>query len=1015
MGLEITTCGTRPDRARRMSRPCSPIGVGTVARLVSILLLHAFGATSVTAQEPSPSATRSSASLPAPEGSVTSPLPQAELVTRDNAPHGFNIALAALGGRLENAPPERDRQQNAAANLLDGLTYVFGGGGANPTVIGWTSPQSAQFPHEFVVSFNQGREATISALILDTRSFDIPNRHYEHFAPKDVDVWVSTTSATDGFTKVAEARCQKLAAEQLIKLPPTKAKVVKLRILSSHGASQVQFTDLKIFEAEGTPSVVDDVPKNIASPGLGGTIARFTSADGHAAPSALVDGSVDTGWASIDDHLPQDFVFAFHRDQIALIDKVIINPVAKDPATQAKTVAFYVSSDSPLDGFQEAGRVAIAQEPREQEFPIGRQARYLKLRILANYGGKETSVGEVKIVEGTAPNYRSVLLRDEAPADTTVVSAATQEAHIPMETERNNSTAEANTLEFDQRMKGTIDPLGETDVFKLTVPGNEPVTVSLELSASPIIRTSLALSDASGKVLKQFDPGHKATATAQFSSQLQPGDSFAELTEPVISLVVIWDTSGSMGERYHDLEKAVGAFLDQVKPTERINLIRFSGDERSLAGPPNVETLLPEFTSDREKLSAATAKQFFAKGGTPFYDAVDAGMGLLDGMAGNRAIIVMTDGKDTSSKLRYPAFWSRLEDKRIRLYTIGIGEEMIGYDPDIGSTGERSLGHFAAAMHGRSFTGRESSELAGFYKQISDDLRQPSTYRLLAHMTRGKGNFSVVATGERIQSVAAPGQIELVLDCSGSMKEKVAGVRKIDSAKKVMADIIQSLPDGAKVALRFYGHRVREGKPGACQDSELVSPFGPIDKPLLLDRVAKVQALGTTPIAYTLEQLSRDVGNTPGEKLIIFVTDGKEACHGSPSAVVQDLVAKGIALRLNIVGFALADQATKDEMAKVTALTNGKFFDARDAIGLQKAIEEALAVPYDVVDDSGSKVASGVTGAGILSLPPGIYSVVIQATGKPIMIPDVHIQENGTTKVELKKEGEEVGTRVLGP
>ena len=63
--------------------------------------------------------------------------------------------------------------QERAANLFDGLTYVFGGGGANPTVIGWTSSQSVPFPHEFVVSFYQGREATISAVILDTRSFDV--------------------------------------------------------------------------------------------------------------------------------------------------------------------------------------------------------------------------------------------------------------------------------------------------------------------------------------------------------------------------------------------------------------------------------------------------------------------------------------------------------------------------------------------------------------------------------------------------------------------------------------------------------------------------------------------------------------------------------------------------------------------------------------------------------------------------------------------------------------------------
>src|SRR5205823_8022261 len=164
----------------------------------------------------------------------------------------------------------------------------------------------------------------------------------------------------------------------------------------------------------------------------------------------------------------------------------------------------------------------------------------------------------------------------DAPPGTTATTPATQEANVAAETEPNNSMAEANPLEFDKALKGTIDPLGEKDFFKITVPGNEPATVSLELSASPVIRTALALSDPTGRVLRQFDPGHKATATARFSSQLQPGDYFAELTEPLISLVVVWDTSGSMGERFKDLEKAVGAFLDQVQPTERINLMRFS-------------------------------------------------------------------------------------------------------------------------------------------------------------------------------------------------------------------------------------------------------------------------------------------------------------------------------------------------------------------------------------------------------------------------------------------------------
>ena len=51
----------------------------------------------------------------------------------------------------------------------------------------------------------------------------------------------------------------------------------------------------------------------------------------------------------------------------------------------------------------------------------------------------------------------------------------------------------------------------------------------------------------------------------------------------------------------------------------------------------------------------------------------------------------MTDGLDTTSEaLTYPGFWRMLEDKRIRLYTIGLGEDMPIHYPALGTSGTRS-------------------------------------------------------------------------------------------------------------------------------------------------------------------------------------------------------------------------------------------------------------------------------------------------------------------------------------
>lgn len=148
---------------------------------------------------------------------------------------------------------------------------------------------------------------------------------------------------------------------------------------------------------------------------------------------------------------------------------------------------------------------------------------------------------------------------------------------------------------------------------------------------------------------------------------------------------------------------------------------------------------------------------------------------------------------------------------------------------------------------------------------------------------------------------------------------------------------------------------------------------------------------------------------------VYTVTDGKEECKGNPAAVVSELLAQGFEVRLNIVGFALADAATKREMEDIARLTGGRFFDAKDARGLRAAIQEALALPFEVLDATGAKVQSGVTGQGGIDVPEGVYTIVIAAAGGPITIPEVRVAHGKSTMVELKKEGQAVGVRVVGP
>jgi hypothetical protein len=117
---------------------------------------------------------------------------------------------------------------------------------------------------------------------------------------------------------------------------------------------------------------------------------------------------------------------------------------------------------------------------------------------------------------------------------------------------------------------------------------------------------------------------------------------------------------------------------------------------------------------------------------------------------------------------------------------------------------------------------------------------------------------------------------------------------------------------------------------------------------------------------------------------------------------------------LNIVGFALADAATRQEMTRVAALTGGAVFDARDAAALRGAIDRSLAIPFDVLEATGKRVGGGLTG-GSVSVPEGVYTVVLHPAGDPVTIRGVRIRYGGSTRVVLTRDGGEIGFRVIAP
>jgi hypothetical protein len=228
--------------------------------------------------------------------------------------------------------------------------------------------------------------------------------------------------------------------------------------------------------------------------------------------------------------------------------------------------------------------------------------------------------------------------------------------------------------------------------------------------------------------------------------------------------------------------------------------------------------------------------------------------------------------------------------------------------------------------------------------------------------------------------------VELILDASGSMLQKLGAARRIDIAKQTLTKLTSStIPAGTPFAMRVFGREV-----DSCQ-TELDVPLSPLDAAAVGQRIAALNAKNgaKTPIGASLAKVADDLRNAKGEKLVVLITDGEETCGGDPAAEIQKLRNAGIGTRVSIVGFALDDQKLASTFHRWSDLGGGAFFDAKDAAGLEKALDAALRPGFEVVNAQGQVLVSGVVGGEPVVAPAGDYSVRIKGRtdgGRPVKV-----------------------------
>ncbi|WP_198671556.1 vWA domain-containing protein [Desertihabitans aurantiacus] len=225
----------------------------------------------------------------------------------------------------------------------------------------------------------------------------------------------------------------------------------------------------------------------------------------------------------------------------------------------------------------------------------------------------------------------------------------------------------------------------------------------------------------------------------------------------------------------------------------------------------------------------------------------------------------------------------------------------------------------------------------------------------------------------------------LLLDVSGSMNEEISsGGTKLAAAKEALKEVADELPAGTRVGLRVYGSEIaapQEEDPRACEDSELVLPVGPLDRDAMYEAVDSFEAVGETPIAYSMQQAVKDLG-TEGNRVLVLISDGEENCVPDPCPVAEELAGSGVDLQFNAIGLDVGAEA-REQLQCIAEAGGGSYYDADESEELSDSIDKLTTRALRPFTLTGTPVRGGAGETDAAAINAGQYVDTLPAGREP--------------------------------
>ena len=263
----------------------------------------------------------------------------------------------------------------------------------------------------------------------------------------------------------------------------------------------------------------------------------------------------------------------------------------------------------------------------------------------------------------------------------------------------------------------TVDPSGAMSPPPAAQAGAPDTQPSFRAGVE-LVSLNVTVTDSGGRYVRELD----REAFRVFEDGAQQDITFFTRTNLPVALSILIDTSASMEDKLQTAQDAAIGFVRRLRPQDLAQLIDF--DSRVQVAQP--------FTRNVGELEGAI-RRTTAGGSTSLHNAIYISLKELRKVRARdtedirrQAIIVLSDGEDTSSLVSFDEVLELAKRSETAVYAIGLRSPDV-YRQRGFSEAEYVLRQLSQQTGGRVFFPRQIAELSGMYAQIADELSSQYT------------------------------------------------------------------------------------------------------------------------------------------------------------------------------------------------------------------------------------------------------------------------------------------------